>query len=424
VTIFLWKGYHSPEIHNIIASAWNDGNLAIFLPPTQDDFSFVTRLPAGELVARGEWAPHELEILASLPRQNPVFPTPPVLGLFSSGTSGAQPKLVLYSKANIEFSLDGVMNFFETWCIDHIFCYPHPFHTFGLLLGYVLAFRRGWDFTALDGKYNSQFHQQWLQESGRRSLTLGTPTHFKDLLQFVRSHQAVPTPTYSCIIGGAAVHPDLWDEIHEDLKIEKPSIGYGATEASPALTHLPPGRKPNSPGDIGWPISGVEIELQPGDGFVFRGPNVCLALIQNGVVSFPREIFIKDQLEVDDHGAFRFQGRTDFVLNRGGEKFLLEDIENHLQNTLGLHCIALAVPDARLGFDLGLLTESATLTFDAIIRCLEDKYQVHFSEKHFRAVPTLPLNDSRKKDRKKALSDWNSSPQIISAVNEQASSAP
>ncbi len=410
-SVHLYKGYHSPQLPTLLTSSLEKRELFIFCPPSLNDFSFVQLLPAGELVLHGEWTALEKQHLSEVPRQTPPYPQTPILGLFTSGTSSQGLKLVMYSMENIEASLAGVLSFFDVTRIKTVFCYPHPFHTFGLLLGYVNALIHRWNFVTLDGKYSSSFHQKWLETVSENTLTLGTPTHFIDLLKFVRETKSSPHPSYSCIVGGAPVPPSLWQNIHRQLLIHQPSVGYGCTEASPALTHLPPGVCPANDGHVGFAIPQVQMELAQ-DGFLFRGPNVCTAFIQNGVLEFPSEIFIRDQLQLHADGSFSFLGRSDLVLNRGGEKYLLEEIEAFLLKTLDLRVIALATPHPRLGHDLGLLIEEKKgydpTMHGNILEALMTRYKARFDDRYFLKVASLPTNPSGKIHRREAQQIFHS----------------
>lgn len=404
MTLRLWKGPHHSELSALLKQTWEAEDLLLLLPSLLGDFSFVSQLPSGEILFCGEWSESEKTSLMQMVRQEPTYPKKPVLGLFTSGSVAGAPKLVLYSKENIEFALKGVMDFFDTSSINHIFCYPQPFHTFGLLLGYTLAYLNKWKFTALEGKYSSHFHETWLNQVGEKTLTLGTPTHFKDLLQYCAERNILPKSSYSCIVGGAPVSPQLWQNIKEHLGIQKPSIGYGATEASPALTHLPPGQMPLSSGDVGYPLKNIRMDLLPSGGFEFTGPNLCLAIVQNQRLQFPDRMEIKDELKKNADGSFSFMGRSDFVLNRGGEKFLLEELESYLLEELKIATIAMSVPDQRLGENLALLFESgADISPGKILTALHKRYQISFDADLFIAVNVLPLNGAGKKDRFQSL---------------------
>ncbi|MCC6137347.1 MAG: acyl--CoA ligase [Bdellovibrionaceae bacterium] len=406
MTVFLWKGYHNKHLSERIAYVWDNTQCMIFLPPALQDFSFVSYLPTGPIECLGEWTSEELDSVRSQYRSDNLFPESPVFGLFTSGTSGGKQKLVFYSKRNIEFSLNGVLDFFEPDKIKHVFCYPHPFHTFGLLLGYVNAHIHNWTLTPLDHRYSSAFHEEWLHSATENTLTLGTPTHFKDLQKFLATRDITPPKTYSCIVGGAPVSPELWESLQKDLNIQKPSLGYGATEASPALTHLTAGVPPFTTGHIGWPLKGVTITAQPNGGFSFTGPNVCLAYLHNDQLVFPDSIFLNDELQKNSDGSYTFLGRTDFMLNRGGEKFLLEDIEAFLLHKFSLHTLAIAISDPRLGEDLGLLMEipekASAPSTEEIQMALSVKYKTHFSNHLFFYVPQFPVTESGKLHRKES----------------------
>ncbi len=51
----------------------------------------------------------------------------PVLGVFTSGTMSASPRLVLYTNANLRASLEGIYSPLDHSRIEHVFCYPQAF---------------------------------------------------------------------------------------------------------------------------------------------------------------------------------------------------------------------------------------------------------------------------------------------------------
>lgn len=423
--IRLWKGYHSPELLGYVAAAWRSAETLIVCPPVLSDLGFVPCLPEGEIrVVGSAWSEAERAEIARLavePRRmvdsaRPVaYPAKPILGVFTSGTVGGKPRLVLYSKANVEASLGGILEVFDRDRIDAIFAYPQPFHTFGLVLGYVQAVATGRPLVAPVGRYSSEFHRAWRETAARHPglLTLGTPTHFGDLLKAAETwDRASIPPTYTTIIGGASVPRALWLGLRDRLRVAAPSIGYGCTEASPGLTHLPPGREPREDGEIGGVLAGLSFEILPGTGLEFTGPQACLAIVQDGRVTFPRRILIRDRLAArpSPNGGSRyvFEGRYDLVFNRGGVKFSLEEIERHLRDSFPTSdFLAVAVPDARLGEDLGLLARPSgppTEAFrSALLSELHAKFLAHFSPSRVVFVPELPTNAAAKPDRGSAV---------------------
>ncbi|MBI3556417.1 MAG: AMP-binding protein, partial [Deltaproteobacteria bacterium] len=321
--IRLWKGYHSQGLRSLLAQTWSassNDEMLIACPPFLKDLDFVRQLPAGEIEFCGEWAGLEIERKAGESRS---YAEPPVLGVFTSGTVSGVARLVLYSRANIESSLDAILALFERSRIETVFCYPQPFHTFGLILGYALPMLRDFQLVTGQGRYSRSFHELRAAQRNERLLTLGTPTHFHDLLSYVREAGIELAPSYSSIVGGAMVSVAQWRAIRDFLHVQAPSIGYGATEASPGVSHLPPGREPLEDGEIGFAFPHLSVALHAGRGLEFSGRSLCLAMIQDGRLEFPKSVLLTDDVRQRDDGRLVYQGRTELILNRGGQKYSL-----------------------------------------------------------------------------------------------------
>ena len=404
--IRLWKGYHSPSLEGLVQKSWEEGALLILCPPLLKDFQFIPLLPEGDIEFWGDWDLLEKERAAVLKPSAKDYPEQPVLGVFSSGTVSGDPRLILYSKKNIEISLDSILSVFDRNRIRKVFCYPQAFHTFGLLLGYVLSYLNKFELITAFGRYSTQAHQLRIAADSEDLMTLGTPTHLRDLIQFAESQSHKALKSYTCILGGAAVSVDLWKQLRSEIGIQAPSIGYGATEASPGITHLAPGHEPLEDGEIGYPLRHLNVRIEPGRGIEVRGESVCLAIIQGGQVEFPDRLLIEDWIEARKEGVLLYRGRHGLILNRGGEKFPLELMEQRIQNALKLEVLCMAVPHSRLGEDLAVLLKSAEKgdgNRSRIREYLQQQWGIGFSLDHFVGVDELPMNSSSKVDRKKAV---------------------
>lgn len=370
--ISVWQGFHSPEIATRIRKAWEEESLLLLLPPGV-----------------------ELSDELSLIRQA-SFPDKPIFGLCSSGTSGR--KLIFYSKKNILSSLQGILSLFEAHETRQVFCYPQPFHTFGLVLGYCHSFLYGKKLIAPEGPYSADSHRLWLDTLVSGQMTLGTPTHFKDLIQTVQAQKINPSPSQTSVIGAAQVERSLWQSIRSVLHIQHPSIGYGATEASPGITHLPPGQEPLEEGEIGPPLPHVSLHLHE-RGYDFSGPNVCVGILERGSLAFPTTITIQDHLEKRADGHLVYRGRKDLLLNRGGEKFSLEAIERLLKERLGIETLCTSIPDSRLGEELGILSSAPPILKETVFALLKKHFGREFNPAYFHALDQLPFNANSKLDR-------------------------
>lgn len=398
--IRLWRGWHQRDLPALLSKSWSADELLILCPYSLSDFSFVRFLPEAPVLVVGDWDLTSAQnIQANCIRVPTEYSKKPVLGVFTTGTVSGNPRLVLYSKENVEEALLGVRSFFNTDRIRKIFCYPQPLHTFGLTLGYVQSMLYDLELIIPEGRYNSSTHVAWLNDVDRNTLTLGVPTHFYDLIQYVKDKNVIPRESYSCIAGGARVSTALWDQMKSTLKILEPSVGYGATECAPAVTHNPPGRRPIEDGEIGFAIPGVNLELLS-DGVWVSGKNVCLAMIQDGQIQFPSQVTLSDRVFKRDDGMFIYKGRTTLTLNRGGTKYSLELMEETLLQQLGVQAVCVSIPDTRLGDELGVVvTGELNVRKENIFNVLTQTYGTSFNSHHFLQISQLPLNRSQKIDR-------------------------
>ena len=406
--ILLWKGFHGDlPLSQSIGRALEGEFLLILCPTILPDFDFLDALPSGPIRCIGEgWEEGMQEALAARARARSsfdAFPAPPCLGLFTSGSTG-RPRLILYSRENLLSSLEAVYSLFDHKKIDSIFVYPQPFHIFGLALGYIAAQIYGWRLITVPGKYSQNFHRAWLNARSPGLLTLATPTHMADLLGIVRAEKIPPQPTYSAILGGASVERKLWLALRDELGIEAPSIGYGASEASPGVTHLAPGIEPRKDGEIGKPLPHLVVGLEKGAGIRIQGPSLCLAIVENGRAEFPNSYLIPDLVSDAGDGTFIFTGRANLILNRGGVKQSLEEIETALLNNFSARSICVALEHPRLGEELGIVLDNPDLTREQVRAFLRTKFGSSFEDLTILKLPSLPLNASLKLDRVAALS--------------------
>lgn len=407
--VILWRGYHSAALLDLLNDACQGKSLLILCPPHLKSYEFLDFLPPGEVSLVGEWEKEDkakAESKASS-RKTADYPTLPQVGVFTSGTMSFVPNLVLFSKENVEHSLQSILDLFDPSWAERIICYPQPFHIFGLTLGYVQSLLWKKPLITPEGRYQKSFHDKWINADRDGLLTLGAPVHFFDLLQ--RAPKDLKIARSSSVCGGARVSPELWKQFQEDLGIAYPSIGYGATEACPGLTHLPPGVAPKERGDIGQWLKGVEV-FNHQNGFEFSGPNMCLARVietHEGrfELEFPTRVLIRDDLARSGDRII-YKGRCDLKMNRGGEKFSLELIEEKIQQALGVPVLASVLPDLRLGEKLGICLQSLSGASDLKAKCKEFialEFQWIVQDHEIHVLDNFPVNANGKWDRRQAL---------------------
>ncbi len=398
--IILWKGTHSLKVQELIEETQlRDDQLLILCPPRIENVDdYLPFLPEGRVEFSGDFK----DRTGFDHKSSEEYSILPSFGLFSTGTSDKSAKLVLFTKENIESSNKGILSFFKELPVKTLFCYPQPYHIFGLSLGHLLGLQEDFELVTPKGAYGKDHHKEFLScaaKYGEGLMTLSTPTHMLDLISYCQRNSIEVPKSLTCVLGGAKVSIDLWKQSRELLKIKYPSIGYGCTEASPGVTHLPPGVMPKRNGDLGFALPELEITTFE-DCIEIKGKNICHAIIQEGKISFPKSVYqMNDILLKNSDESYSFSKRSDLILNRGGEKFSLEEIESYLLKEMAMDVVALPVTDLRLGHDLALVVKGSENNKKKISELLFDKYQRKFSLDHIKIIDSLPINSNAKIDR-------------------------
>lgn len=394
----VWKGSHGNEIYELIKETYfSVDRLLIICPPRFESLEmFLPFLPTSEIIFRGELS--SLKNIEHTSSQE--YEECPKFGLFSSGTSDENNKLLLYTNQNLDSSNDGIMSFFKDLNINTIYSYPQPYHIFGLSLGYILSINRNFELITKDGKYSRESHALWENtalKNGENILTLGTPTHFEDLCKHSKLHEI---KSLTCIIGGAIVTQKLWDKVKTQLNILYPSIGYGSSEASPGITHLKPGVRPKGNNSIGELLPNMKLTFTENE-ILINGENICLATInKNGIHFYNGKYLLPDIIEQVDDESFLYIGRNDFIINRGGEKFSLEEVEAKLLRYFDEPIVVTYKYCARLGQELCfILRENTKIKSNIIFEFMSETYSRTFDSNNIYKVERFPMNENLKLDR-------------------------
>lgn len=189
------------------------------------------------------------------------------------------------------------------------------------------------------------------------------------------------------IIGGSALDKSLEDKLKNiDTNIYST---YGMTET---LSHIAL-RKIDKTSDSDWykPLRGVNVSLSKDNTLVIDADSIS-----------DDTIITNDIAEINADGNFRILGRLDNVINTGGVKVQIEDIERKLSSNMGISIVATYVQDDLLGQKIVLLIKEDCRhlqnEIDIAIKSLS-KYE---RPKHILFVENLPFTRTGKYDRVKA----------------------
>ena len=281
----------------------------------------------------------------------------PVGGIFlsTSGTTGA-PKGILLHEAQLMHVATSVVESHRLTAADRGYCSLPLFHVNAEVVGLLATLRAG-AYLTVDRKFSRRGFWEIISE---RSITwinavpaiisilsMDPPAAPPAGLRFVRSASA-PLPLASL----QKFEGEIGVPIVET---------YGMTEAASMITANPVDG-PRKPGSAGRP-AGSEVRVEAASGapaavgeigrVKIRGAGVIRAYDSGGrpgVIDTDGWLDTNDLGYLDADGYLFLVGRSDDVINRGGEKIYPREIEEVLLAQPGVRSVAvIGLPDAVLG---------------------------------------------------------------------------
>ena len=336
--------------------------------------------------ADGAWRSKLDELDSSLARFQITAKQAPLVLATSGSTQGF--KWVLLSREGIAHVLESLANVLSLKASDHLAVTAPAFHCFGTVVGMLLARHVGCRFSVLP-RYSAR---QWMHLIDREQCThlLGVPTVFQDLLDILSApgFQGAGGPRRVLgslrggIIAGAPVSKKLFDLSKQNLGLPELTIGYGLTECSPAVTHTPIGFELKNDFEVGMPIPGTRIRIAADGEAWIQGPQLAYATSINGEVSRIHEVRTGDLLKSDGRDGWTFAGRTAEILNQGGEKLSLLEVDQMLCVRFegsGSQFLAYCAKDERLGQRLGVAVLGSAPSDAQISKAILERFGKFFS---------------------------------------------
>ena len=185
------------------------------------------------------------------------------------------------------------------------------------------------------------------------------------------------------IIGGGAIDDALGREL-KDFPNQVWST-YGMTET---LSHIAL-RRLNGTEASDWytPFDNVSIRLSEEGTLIIHAPNVCRD-----------ELITNDIVEINPEDKFRILGRKDNIINSGGVKIQIEQVEATLKEHLDLPFQITARKDAKFG-EIVVILYNKVENEAKIRRICEEKLPAYWVPKVYLPVEELPLTGTGKPDR-------------------------
>jgi len=282
--------------------------------------------------------------------------------LFTSGTTG-EPKGVQHTHRTLALATAMEVAHLGLTRDDRVFI-PSPLaHQTGFLYGLLLSWRLGtaaivqpiWNArTALDQAFRTE---------GARFVQAATP-FLMDLVEAVEAGAEAPTSLRIFVATGAAVPRELAERATRVLDTAVCGA-FGTTETCLGTLSSPTDPPGSAWGTDGRPLAGIRIRIVDDEGhelptgseghYELDSPTTFLGYLDRPDLTteaFTADGWYRtgDLATVDDAGFLHITGRVKDVINRGGEKVPVVEIENLLfRHPLVKDVAIVAMPDPRLG---------------------------------------------------------------------------
>jgi cyclohexanecarboxylate-CoA ligase len=328
--------------------------------------------------------------------------------LFTSGTSG-EPKGALHRHDVLDRAADHHIAHFGLGGDDVVYI-PSPLaHQTGFLYGMWIAIRLGVP-QVLQEMWDAEVGLDAMQRFGVTFVQAATP-FLADLTRVAEDRGKSPARLRTFVATGAAIPRELARRARSVLTAEVGGA-WGTTESCLGCAFAPGDPPERAWGTDGRALDGVELRVVDDDGRPllageegnFEVRTDCLFHGYLNRPSLTAEAVTSDGwyrtgdlARIDSSGYVRITGRVKDVINRGGEKVPVAEIEQLLHEHPAVREVAIvAMPDERLG-ERACAFVVGELDFDTMLEYL-DSHRVSktYWPERLELVDTLPRTPSGK----------------------------
>ena len=332
--------------------------------------------------------------------------------LFTSGTSG-EPKGALHRHDVLMRAADHHIDHFGLGAGDVVYV-PSPLaHQTGFLYGMWIAIRIGVP-QVLQDAWDAEVGLDAMQRFGVTFVQAATP-FLADLTRVAADRGEGPGRLRIFVATGAAIPRELARRSREVLGAEVGGA-WGTTESCLGCAFAPGDVAERAWGTDGRALDGVRLRVVDDDGrplaageegnfevhtdCLFEGYLNRPALTAEAVTA-DGWYRTGDLARIDAHGYVRITGRVKDVINRGGEKVPVAEIEQLLHAHPAVRDVAIvAMPDERLGeraCAFAVLDEGAELDFETMLEYLDScRVSKTYWPERLELVESLPRTPSGK----------------------------
>jgi len=262
------------------------------------------------------------------------------LSFFSGGTGG-EPERVTHSPSTLGFAVDGLIKQIGGGAVNSLCCLP-LWHVGGWMqlerawrTGVKIIFCDYRDIAFLKTSIASGF---WISLVPAQLVEILKDERAVDLLKCVKG----------IFVGGATISPRLTEKARESELPVFPC--YGSSETAGMVTLLHSRNFLDGIDGVGQCLSHAEIRVDPNTQVAeIQTSSLCLS---RGNQKYKRGDWLRtpDYCTFSENGNYKILGRSDRVINTGGEKVSASQIEQILYSTgMVEQCLVTGIPDEKWG---------------------------------------------------------------------------
>lgn len=317
--------------------------------------------------------------------------------LFTSGSTG-EVKAVQLSAQNIQANCQAVIAALEFAEIRDQLLFLPLSYSFGLLGQLLPGLMMG-----IRTQLLTEFTQikELLEQEQIPDMWSGVPSHWVAISRMVALYPQSASRIKKIISAGASLPIALRQELIRVFPNAVVYNNYGLTEASPrVLTYS--SKDPLFLEDYaGYPVGDWQIQLSEHNELLIRGSQMMLGYLND---HDPKHwLATGDRASVNPTGLVAIQGRLDNVVNIGGEKVNLNEMEQKLGHIAGINnLVVLACADELYGSSLLVCVEqkNQTLSEPQLLELMQQQLLPKKYPIKLRWVDALPCNQHGKFNRK------------------------
>lgn len=256
----------------------------------------------------------------------------------------------------------------------------------------------------------------------RCSVLSAVPSHIRALMHLRRDFMSCGSSLRHVELSSAFMSAAEKRSLVSVLPAAQIIMGYGLTEATrTALLRLDLECEGEHLGTVGRPFPGVTVSITDEDGFALppgqegcvsiSGPNVAPGYLDGRELDqekFSGGSYRTNDLGVlDAHGYLSLRGRSDDVINVGGEKVHPTELEVYLKERFpGLDCAIGKTPDRHLGErPILCVTGQPDTDLLAILRSQFEPYKVPLRVLKITAIPVTENGKIRRRELQRLITD-------------------